>query len=503
VIIAEQDAFHKLDAYIGRSLPFFNAPGVVIGLTDCSAMLHVGAHGFADLAARKPVEAAHLFEIGSISKSFISILLLQLQARGLIDVHDPVARYLPWFEVRSGYAEPIRLCHLMTHSAGLIRGNDATVSALCEIWSLRETETGAPPGEFFHYSNSGYKILGLVLGEVLGQGLADILRENILAPLGMQASEPVITHHVRGRLATGYEAVFDDRPLPRGGALAPATWLEFYDADGSICSNAEDMCRYLRMLLNRGAGVLDEGSFEALIQPRIATDDGQHGEQYGYGLVISTVDGRQHIGHGGGMVGYYTYMAADLDAGLGAIVLTNGPGEPEALARYALSLLRAARTGEILPEPPLNDPSISEHPQDYAGLYRAAGASFALRVDGQGLILEYEGESIPLERHEKDTYLADHPAFERFYLQFNRVDGAVVEAFHGDRWYSRAGCTAAPPEDPPPEWEAYPGHYRSHNPWYSNFRVVLRKGRLWLYTNHTVSKQRNYQKKSKNFRRLQ
>ena len=172
MINADRSAFQVLDAYIERNQHLFNAPGVVIGLTDRSRTLHIATYGFADLAAQQPLEAKHLFEIGSISKSFTSILILQLQERGLLDVHTPVEHYLPWFKVQSKFDQPICLHHLLTHTAGIIRGTDSHITALCEAWALVESETGSPPGIYFHYSNSGYKLLGLVLQETLGQGIA-------------------------------------------------------------------------------------------------------------------------------------------------------------------------------------------------------------------------------------------------------------------------------------------------------------------------------------------
>ena len=155
MINADRSAFKMLDAHIERNLHFYNAPGVVIGLTDRSKTLHIATSGYADLAAQKPVEAKHLCEIGSISKSFTSILILQLQERGILDVDSPIERYLPWLRIRSAYDEPIRLHHLMTHTAGIINGRDAHVNALEEAWELLEYETSSQPGSYSPSSKRG------------------------------------------------------------------------------------------------------------------------------------------------------------------------------------------------------------------------------------------------------------------------------------------------------------------------------------------------------------
>ncbi|MBN1668516.1 MAG: beta-lactamase family protein [Anaerolineales bacterium] len=494
-----RQAFVLLDQYIARELGACNAPGIALGLTDSEKTLYVGTYGHADLAARLPVQPQHLFEIGSISKAFSSIVALQLQARGLLDLHAPVTDYLPWFRVQNPY-EPITLHHLMSHTAGLIMGTDECTAAAGEVWDLRHTQVSAPPGTFFHYSNAGYKLVGLVLQAVLGQSQAEILRQNVLAPLGMDSSEPAITHTARQRLAVGYTPFYDDRPLLPGGHLAPATWLESDTADGSICSTAGDMCKYLRFLLKRGQGLLSESDFELLVQRAIPTSDDEHGNFYGYGIETLDLDGAYCIGHDGGMVGYVSGLIADMDAGLGVVVLTNGPAELERIVFYALEVLRAAYKGEDLPPPPpAIDPYQVEEAADYCGVYQCGQKSFSIQAQGERLFLAWEGPVagknpalhgdptagknpalLPVQQHKPGRLYVAHPDFERFLLSFGRQEGKVVEAFHGPDWYTREGYAGPTTFDFPPEWACYPGHYRSHNPWNPNFRVILRKGALIL-----------------------
>jgi len=96
------------------------------------------------------------------------------------------------------------------------------------------------------------------------------------------------------------------------------------------------------------------------------------------------------------------------------------------------------------------------------------------------LILRYGDELIALERRGPDRFYVDHPDFALFLLRFRREKGKVVEAFHGPDWYTNDRYAGPTTFDHPQKWDAYPGHYRSHNPWLTNFRVVLRKGGLAL-----------------------
>ena len=425
----------------------------------------------------QPLTPETLFQIGSISKSFTSIVLLGLQEQGVLDINQPVTRYLPWFEVRSVYA-PITLRHLMSHTAGIICGSDDTPVAFTEAWNLRHTRATAPPGEMFHYSNSGYKVLGLVLEAVLGEDISTILRERVLVPLGMSRSLPDFRNENRHLLATGYSLYFDDRPLPPGGKLTPATWFESNTADGAICSNAADMCRYLRMLLRRGQGLLEPLRFEQLIHPIISTEDGTHGEHYGLGLFTMQLDGHHVIGHSGGMVGFTADILADLDSGLGVVVLINGPVEPSTISRYALSLFRAALEGAPLPE---YTGDTLDNADDYAGTYRCGEKVFTLRAGSKRITLDFEDATVLLVQFGPDRFIAPHPAFEMFTLRMERENETITGAGWGGERYVRVGVGEETARESPAEWEAYPGHYRSHNPWLSNFRIVLCNGALVLF----------------------
>jgi CubicO group peptidase (beta-lactamase class C family) len=496
-----EEAFKRLDQFIEQKMKLANVPGMAMAVTDREKLLRVSTYGFSDVAAETPVTPEMLFEIGSIGKSFTSIALLQLREEGRLDLHEPVTRYLPWFEVQSEY-EPITPHHLMSHTAGITNGPEFPGEARYEVWALRETEATAPPGTYYHYSDAGYKTLGVVLEDLLGQPYGDIIQARILDPLGMTATEPIVTNETRKRLAVGYEGFYDDRPLPRGRPLAPATWLEHAEGAGSIASTPADMVTYLRMLMNRGQGprgrILSEGSFDLMTQQVIEAEEEGEGSFYGYGLDIREHDGHTYIGHGGGMIGYYSYMLADMDDGLGVVVLMNGPGGrcDEEIANLALKLLRAAFHDQELPPVPPTDAAKVENAAEYAGTYRAcseqsgrAGAGvLTLVAEGERLMLRYGGERLGLERRGPDRFYVDHPDFTLFLLRFGRErgeeeceeKGQVVEAFHGPDWYTSERYTGPTTFDYPQEWDPYPGHYRSHNPWLSNFRVVLRKGALAL-----------------------
>jgi CubicO group peptidase (beta-lactamase class C family) len=488
-----EEAFKRLDEFIEQKMKVVNIPGMAVAVTDREKLLRVSTYGFADVATQTPVTQEMLFETASIGKSFTSIALLQLREEGRLDLHEPVTRYLPWFEVQSEF-EPITLHHLMSHTASIIREMEFLGEVRYEVWALRETEATAPPGTYYHYSNAGYKVLGLVLEELLGQPCGDIIQARILDPMGMTATDPITTHETRKRLAVGYEGFYDDRPPPRGRPLAPATWFEYSGGAGSIGSTPADMAAYLRMLMNRGQGprgrILSEESFDLMTQPVIEAKEEGPDIFGGYGLESIEIDGHIYIGYSGGMPGYNSYIVTDIDDGLGVVVLMNGPGgvSDEEIARFGLKLLRATLHDQELPPVPPTDPTKVENGADYAGAYRicpeksrkADARTFTLEAEEERLMLHYDDERIKLERRGPDLFYVDHPDFALFLLRFGREKEKVVEAFHGPDWYTNEQYAGPTTFTYPEEWDAYPGHYRSHNPWFTNFRVVLRKGILTL-----------------------
>jgi D-alanyl-D-alanine carboxypeptidase len=473
--VIDEAAVAAIDDAVGIEMERARQPGLTLGLTDRDGTLLIRTYGFADLASRQPVTPETLFEIGSIGKTFTAVATLQLVDEGRIDLHAPVARYLPWFAVPqpAGHA-PITIAHLLSHTSGIVAGIDGTPEAAFQVWSLRDLPTRSAPGERFHYSNVGYKALGLVLEALEGRPYREIIRDRILVPLEMSATEPAITHDTRARLAVGYEYLHDDRLSHPDAPLAPATWLETETADGSIASNATDMCAFVRVLLHRGEGLLSEDAFAQMSTGNPMEDEN---DAYGYGLLMRNLDGRRFIGHGGGMVGYLAGMQADTDANLGAIVLQNGMGaHPMMLAR---TVIRIA-DGEPAKSAGRPTPSALD---ELAGVYETDEPGckpIELAASQTGPVLRYDGREIELDELGDDLFLARDPGFDRFPLRLERQTTDTRELWHGGRRYSLAGTAARPLPEPSNELKAIAGHYRSHNPWTTNFRIVLRGDHPWL-----------------------
>ncbi len=472
-------AFSLVDEYILRKMRADAIPGLALAVTTREETLGVRVYGHADLSGQRPITPETLFPIASIGKSFTCLALLQQAEQGRLDLHAPVTTYLPWFQVQSRHA-PITLHHLMSHSAGISMGTDFTPGTRYDVYQLREMEAN-PPGVAFHYSNVGYKTLGFVLEDLLGQPYHQILQSALLDPLGMRASRPALTNDLRAETAIGHIPFYDDRPYHPSLPLAPAPWLEYGLGDGSPASTPADMAIYARMLLNRGQGpqgrIISEERFRQMTSPAIQIRPGIF---YGYGVIIGEVDGHQCIWHDGEHVGYTSTLQCDLDDGLAVVILDNGPFDAHGIGAFVLKAFRAALHGQALPEIPAHTPTRVPNAADYAGSYANSERSFKLEAVNGELHLLWGEKRVALEPRGRDAFYVPHADWSRFLLRFQRQDGQVTEATSGPDWYTNERYQGPTTFEVPDAWRAYPGHYRSHNPWLSNFRVALRKGKLVL-----------------------
>jgi CubicO group peptidase (beta-lactamase class C family) len=478
-------AFRALDSFVTKYMKERSAPGMMLALADREKILRPSTYGFSDLARRESIRPDQLFHIGSVSKSFTAIAILQMHEEGKLDLHKPITGYLPWLKIQSEF-QPITAHHLLTHSAGLSSGPPVHLSD-----PAAKHRAAYAPGQYFHYSNLGYQILGYLISAVDGCPVAVAIRRRILDPLGMTRTEASVNSGILERTVESYAARRSDRHYPSNGVLIPASEIIFEAASGNIASNAQDMGLYVSMLSNRGkAGsrrILSEASFEMMVKPWIKAEDFGPKASYGYGLAIDSMDGRVIARHTGGMLSFMSSMHIDWEDGIGAFASINAMQEyrPVPVTEYAIRVLRATQEGRPLPDlPPPNSPDQITQSSDYAGTFVSPdGKRLEFLAENGRLFLIHEGVRVGLETTSEPGFLAAHPDFDRFLFTFGREhgdQGKVTEVFHGDHWYAN-GYYSGPKEfATPKEWDAFVGHYRNEDPWLGSIRIVIRKGKLWV-----------------------
>jgi D-alanyl-D-alanine carboxypeptidase len=480
---AVQPLFARLDEYITRHMREIGAPGMTLALANRGGLIRASTYGYADTKAGLRVAPETMFEIGSISKSFVALLLLQLHDERKLDLNKPIAEYLPWLKINSKF-QAVTTHHILSHTGGLPGAPLLLDALLAELWTAYE------PGKRFLYSNTGYNILGFLIEAVDKRPFAEAMRARMLGPLGMTASSPIITNALRRGMAVGYEPLAEGKPFPRGGPLAEAQWIEVDIAAGSVASTPGDMAKYIRMLLNRGAlpkgRLLSEEAFALFTKPAINSPFRGEPASYGYGLWVSDIEGHTRLRHTGGMVAFSSSIDVDLTGGVGASASVNANLQgyrPVAVTKYAVELFNASAAGKPLPDPPAPPPAPDEvkNAADYAGTYTSPdGKKLELAAEGGKLILVYGSRRVVLERAGADRFIVKHPEFDTYLLGFVRENQQVTQAYHGANWYLGEKYTGAKTFETKKDWEGFAGHYYNDSPWYGDTRVVLRKGQLFV-----------------------
>jgi D-alanyl-D-alanine carboxypeptidase len=471
-----------LDRFVADYLRTNNAPGLALGLATRSGPVAAATYGYINLAAKTPVLPTHLFQIGSISKSFAGLVVLQLRDEGKLDIQDSVLRHLPSLPVELDYGD-ITIHQLLTHTSGM--PNQGPLFPADTGARIRQ---GATPGHF-HYSNWGYGVLGRLIEMLDGCCWAESVTRRLLEPLGMKSSAATINSSSRARLAPSFQPLHDDRPYPRYGALSPAGNLTFVGASGSICATPADMNRYMHMLLNGGeiaAGrIVSQKSFELFATGHVEAAEVGPGIHYGYGILVDRVDGHTCLRHTGGMPSFTSSMQVDMDAGVAAFASINALQDyrPNAVTLYGMRLLRArAERGAAAKTPPLDEWPTIQKPEDYTGSYSSPdGRQIEVRAQDKQLALWFKGERIPLQPRGGDAFIADHVAFDRFMVKFGREGGVVIELNHGADWYAHTRFQGERVSKDLAELAPFVGYYQPDDvSLMGASRVVQRRGRLWL-----------------------
>ncbi len=394
-----------LEGFIFSKMAETRLPGLSISAIRDGEVIYSRGFGFRDLASGRPATPETLYCIGSVTKSFTCLSIMQLQERGLLDVEDPAERYLP-VRLRS-HGEPVRIWHLMSHTSGIpalayaeavirysMKAHDRwlPISGYEDMFTFMDEAEGwahARPGERWFYLNEGYILLGYIIEKASGERYAEYIRRHILEPLGMRRS-----YFHRDEVEGDAEAA-TPYIVTRDGERIPSTYP--YGAilsDGGLISNAMDMAEYIKMHLNygeyKGSKILDENLVKEMMKPRVKTPDEQfisrHVRYYGYGLGINRdFFGCDLISHGGSVSVATAYMGFIPEKGVGVMVLANGSGYPLSyIGEYALTLLLG------------RDPN--EHPifryerlqEELAGVYETYKSTMRVKVTGRGSLLTLE-----------------------------------------------------------------------------------------------------------------
>ncbi len=342
-----------------------DAPGASVIVIQSGRILHVRGYGMANLEHAVPNTPETKFRLASITKQFTAAAILQLQEAGLLNLDDPVTKYLPDFP----HGDKVTLRHLLTHTAGLRQFDDSVVDSA--------------PGERFSYSNVGYNLLGRVIEKVSGESYEDYMRNHIFAPLGMDSSGCDHQGAVLEHRAQGYDS------REQGGYTNAACEDMFRTyAAGSLYSTVEDMRLWAEGLFS--GKVVKRETLEQALTPARLNDGASTG--CGFGWFVGEYRGLREFSHGGDATGFNSWIGRFPDQDFTVVVLSNISMRPAGQLPIAMVLGRKIAdiylgnlmAPEVSPSPVQVDPQLL---QTYAGRYQLSGRREILEVTGDVLTI--------------------------------------------------------------------------------------------------------------------
>ncbi|MFF3288583.1 serine hydrolase domain-containing protein [Streptomyces sp. NPDC003023] len=318
------------------------------------------------------------YRIGSITKTFTAVLVMRLRDEGLLDLDDALEKHLPG----TGAGE-VTIAQLLGHSAGLSAEAPApwwerTPGSLRpELSDVLGDETAMhPAGRRHHYSNPGYTLLGSLVEALRGEPWEEVLRQEILEPLGLKrtGTQPQAPH-AGGWAVHPWADVMLPEPIEDLGLMAPA---------GQLWSTAGDLCRFAVFLAAGDDRVLGAESVREMRTPSAPPEAGEWNGNYGLGLQIVRDADRTLIGHSGSLPGFLAGLWVSVEDGVAAVALANATSGPPT-ATVAADLVRIVADAEPrIPEPWRPLPEVDQELLALTGPWYWGTYTYGLRLVAEG-----------------------------------------------------------------------------------------------------------------------
>ncbi|MFD7897257.1 serine hydrolase domain-containing protein [Streptomyces sp. NPDC059743] len=347
------------------------APSLVAAVAREGRMVWTGSRSCVDGHAP---DADTQYRVGSITKTFTAVLVLRLRDEGLLDLGDPLEKHLPG----TGVGE-ITVAQLLGHTAGLAAESPApwwerTPGSVRPELSdvLGERPVLHPAGRRHHYSNPGYALLGSLIEAVRGASWEEVLRREILEPLGMDrtTTQPVAPH-AGGWAVHPWADVTLPEPAMDLGLMAPA---------GQLWSTAADLCRFAGFLAEGDVKVLSPESVREMRTPSAPPEAGQWDGGYGLGVQLARQAGRSLAGHTGSLPGFVASLWVGVEDGVAAVVLANATSGP-AVGTVAAALIGIVANAEPrIPEPWRPLPEVDQRLLELTGPWYWGTQAFGLKL---------------------------------------------------------------------------------------------------------------------------
>lgn len=328
-------ALEGLDKFIEKSMKERKIPGLGIGIVKDGNIMYARGFGYADIENKKEVTPDTVFRIGSISKTFTAIALMQQWEKGKFQLDDPVLQYLPRSKIRpkKKNAPPITFKDLFTHTSGIgellkkadlfrikhfVNVNREKIYPLNKLFD-RKIKLKVNPGEKWAYSNFGFNLLGYLLEKLSNEEFSRYMLDNIFEPLDMGHSDFAWSDRVKVYQAKGYK-------LKKGNPIEFGTNSHCHMPAGSAYSSINDMLKYIICMLNGGKiggkkEILKTETLQKMWIPYYQVE--KRLPAMGLAFWLFDVEGYKILNHGGSINGYMSEMYLLPNEKMGMIVCIN------------------------------------------------------------------------------------------------------------------------------------------------------------------------------------
>jgi CubicO group peptidase (beta-lactamase class C family) len=456
-------AEEKFDRYLKAAGEIWGFSGTVL-IAWHGEIVFAKGYGYADQTFGQANTLETKFYIGSITKQFTAAAILKLVEQGKISLDDPITRYLPDYPTDPG--KKITIHHLLTHTSGvpnytefpeLLIRRTSRISPNDLLKFFENEPLDFEPGTGFHYSNSGYIILGAIIERVSGQSYEAFLHKEFLKKIGMLNSGYARREAALPNRAVGYTLDMD-----RNIVNAPAFHFSVLHTAGALYSTVEDMLKWDKALY--ADELLSRQSIRTMLTP--------HARGYGYGWFIERLWGRTHTFHGGFLDGFNTTFERWLEDQLCIIVFSNEDEAPVKKIARGLAAIAFQEDYDfpVRKQPIALDPAALA---EYEGVYQVSEDRYRMiQADNDRLIMRTEGEMpehlLP-EAPDLFYFARDNSMTMRFIRDRDSVivrhevrdqEGVFVVDRLPDTPESRALLSRTVIELKPSEFSAYTGVYR-------------------------------------------
>ena len=432
--------------------------------------------GFIDEEKKIKADENTIYRVGSVSKLFTDIAIMKKRESGDIDIDSPIQFYLPKFNPENKFNnEPITLRQLMSHRAGILRepayGNyfaDNETSLKKTVESVKKSSLVHPPGTITKYSNAGIAVVGYTLEKVFQKPYVEFMQDDILKPLGMNASSFEFKDSMASNLAEATMWSYDGRNFK-----APRFELGMIPA-GSLYSSVTDLTKFLNMILSdgclNGKRFVNPSTLKEMFTPQF-TDFAESG--YGIGFRVSKHNGYKMISHGGAIYGYSTQLSALPEPKIGVVVASSvdiSNSITRKISSYALDLLIAKEKELKLPEYVKTKPIKKEIEENLIGDYENYANRIRIKKIKNQIIFENDYFEVPIKEF-NSRFISDGKINQGGISIERNGDNLIVNK----KEYKRFKKNSNP--DFPKDWLGLIGEYG----WDHNILYVYEDaGSLWV-----------------------